>query len=214
MAEIVASDPEQLVEFVEDAIVYRLVWAVEAVRVRSEAHQDEFSELWTGRLAEVLEAGTMDRCAVILIHAGLGSRVAALAALDKYAADFADYQGMKGWLNSEALVEATHIANWPTAETAELWRGFVNSVSSEATRAWTIQRNNYSVNWRDGVTPKAGSPVRLVRRAVTRTEVYAPNYDGLGVLKYALPVLEGVVFGTITDKGEVEVTYHGPNKLK
>ena len=47
MAEIVYADPEGLVEFVNDAIVYRLVWAVEAVRVRSHAHQDEYADLWT-----------------------------------------------------------------------------------------------------------------------------------------------------------------------
>lgn len=60
MADIVASDPEFLVDFIEDVIVYRLVWAAEAVRVRSHSHQDEFADLWTGKFAESLEVGTLD----------------------------------------------------------------------------------------------------------------------------------------------------------
>ena len=75
-------------------------------RELTSAHHDDYAEVWTGRLAESLEAGTMDRSAVILIHAGLRSRIAALAALNDCPGDFTGYEGMKHWLRSNPVVDA------------------------------------------------------------------------------------------------------------
>ena len=214
MAEIVSADPEGLVEFVDDAIVYRLVWAVEAIRVRSHAHQDEYTDLWTGRVAEALEAGTTDRCAVILIHAGLGSRVAALAALQAFPADFEDYQGMKDWLNSEEVEEAAQSKNWPTPETADLWRSFVSSTCGDSTRPWSVQSKRFAASWRPGASPQVGAFVRLLKRGA-KTAICSPDFTPLGDLKQSLPNLPGVVFGNVTEGlEEIELTYHGPVSLK
>ena len=215
MAEIVETDPEALVEFVEDAIVYRLVWAIEAVRVRSVAHQDEYADIWSGRLAEVLEAGTMNRSAVFLIHAGLGSRVAALKALDDFPADFSDYGGMKEWLTSPPVREAGNVQNWPTAETADLWQSFVSSTYGESTKAWTIQSTQRSVNWRPEAVPTAGEFVRVVSRP-TRTEIYTADFRSLGSLRYTFSVpSEGVFFAKVADNlSSLDVTYYGPSSLK
>jgi hypothetical protein len=68
---------------------YRLVWVVEAVRVRCHAHHDVFVDVSTG--------------------------------------DFTDCQGLKSWLVSEAVL-TTQDAELAAAETADLWRGFVNSI--------------------------------------------------------------------------------------
>jgi len=217
MAEIVASDPEELVEFIETGIVYRLVWAVEAVRVRSQAHHDVFADRWTGRLAQTLEAGTSDRCAVILIHAGLGSRVAALAALSDVPGDFTDYQGMKSWLVSESVSYASRTQSWPTAETADLWRRFVNSTSDEATRPWKRQVKAYAVKWMNNVeTPPAGDVVRLVSRGTAKKmEIHTPDFIRIGELAQFMPSLSGVLFGKVSGiPNQLEVHYHGPEELK
>jgi replicative superfamily II helicase len=214
MAEIVAADPEGLVEFVDDAIVYRLVWAVEAIRVRSHAHQDEYSDLWTGRVAEALEAGTTERCAVILIHAGLGSRVAALAALQDFPSDFEDYQGMKDWLNSEEVAEAGQSNSWPTPETADLWSSFVNSTCGDSSRPWSIQSKRFAAVWHPGISPQEGEFVRLVRRGA-RTAICSSDFTQIGNLKHQLPNLPGVLFGNVAEGlAEVDLTYHGPVALK
>jgi hypothetical protein len=127
MADIISSDPEYFVEFIEDVIVYRLVWATEAVRVRSCAHQDEYAGLWTGELAEALEAGALDRSTVILIHAGLGSRVAAFNASDTDSD------------RSHSRMPAGRSADWPTPETSDLWRAILRSMDGESTSEWRVQ---------------------------------------------------------------------------
>lgn len=39
-----SGDNDQSVQFIEQAFVYNLPWAMEAVRVRAEAHEDLFSD--------------------------------------------------------------------------------------------------------------------------------------------------------------------------
>ncbi len=216
MAEIVQDSPEELVEFVEGALVYRLVWGVEAIRVRSQAHQDEFAELWTGKLAEALEAGTMNRSAVILIHAGLGSRVAALTALSEYPADFKDYAGMRDWLDSDSVAEASENESWPTEETAELWRRFIESLHGVSIREWKIQRKVRAVSWSNPKPPSQGQFVRIVHSSTgLKAEVRSPDFILLGELKVPLQKLPGIMWGTVGPAGnEIEVTYHGPSELK
>lgn len=216
MAEIVASDPEGLVEFIETGVIYGLVWAIEAVRVRSKAHTDEFAELWTGRLAQTLEAGTTDKCAILLIHAGLGSRVAALAALSDIPGDFSDLQEMKVWLASKRVAQASMTQDWPTAETAELWRAFRDSLSDEATRTWTRQVKTYNVIWRDTPPPTAGSFLRIVGRGVgKRTEVHTSDFSQVGELNRALTPRPGVMYGVaMSDPNQIEIHYDGPHALK
>ena len=217
MSEIAAESPEELVQFIEDVVVYRLVWAVEAVRVRSQAHQDDFAELWTGRLAQALESGTMERSAVILVQAGLGSRIAALAALRVCPGDFADFAGMKQWLSSESVVEASKSSSWPTGETAELWRTFARLTSGGSARKWRIQRKVRTVRWNessDHLSPGDLVRLRNSTRSAARTEVFTPDFTLLGELTRELPELKGIVFGTVRpNRQEIEVTYKGPDNL-
>jgi len=214
MAEIVATDPEGLVEFIDDAIVYRLVWALEAVRVRSVAHEDVYADLWTGTLGGILEAGTTNACAVILIHAGLGSRVAALAALDDFPADFKDLAGMNVWLTSEEVGDASKSDKWPTPETAELWRTFLDSTCGDSTRPWSVQSKRRGVTWRPDFEPIADQLVRI-RNRPSRTEVCTPDFKTIGVLKFPVAQLRGVLFGRIAPGlNEIDLTYHGSNVLK
>ena len=189
---------------------------MEAIRVRSQAHQDVYATLWTGRLAGALEAGTMDRSAVILVHAGLGSRVAALAALNDFPGDFEDYEGMKAWLTSKPVVDAGRVQDWPTKDTADLWRAFVDSTHGESTRVWKVQSRNCRVKWDDGVSTYRDELVRVLKRSSSgRAEVYTPDFVHLGELREVLPTLVGAVYGRISPAGDgIELTYHGPDKLK
>lgn len=215
MAEIVAAEPEDLVEFIETGIIYGLVWAIEAIRVRSKAHADDYADLWTGRLAQTLEAGTTDKCAILLIHAGLGSRVAALAALADIPGSFTDFQELKEWLASEPVAQASMTANWPTPETAELWRTFRHSLSDEATRTWTCTVKNYDVTWHKE-PPAEGCLLRIVNPSIGgRAQVQTPDFVTIGELNRILRPVAGVMFAvTTSDPKQVAVNYQGPHEFK
>ena len=158
----------------------------------------------------------MNRSAVILIHAGLGSRVAALTALNEYPGDFKDYAGMREWLDSESVTEASESERWPTPETAELWRRFIESLHGVSLREWKIRRKVRAVNWSNPKPPPPGQLVRIVHTSTgLKAEARTPDFALLGELKAPLQRLTGLIWGTVAPSGsEIEVTYHGPSEFK
>jgi hypothetical protein len=64
----------EIVDFLEGALVYRLVWALESIRVRAIAVGEVAEESFNGRTALAVETGTPNQSASLLIHAGFGSR--------------------------------------------------------------------------------------------------------------------------------------------
>ncbi|MWA29849.1 DEAD/DEAH box helicase [Burkholderia pseudomallei] len=65
---------------IEDAFVYRLVWAIEAIRMRRRAYGIE-SEMLEGAGAAALETGVPQAMMAMLIRNGLPSRIAAITAV-------------------------------------------------------------------------------------------------------------------------------------
>jgi hypothetical protein len=105
-----AAQPSKTLQFVEGGLVYRLPWAMEAIRVRAAANGDtvdmfdlalEDHEL--GLAVPTVETGTLNRSASILIQAGLNSRLAAIKAVTDTGAAFATGQELRQWLVSEAV---------------------------------------------------------------------------------------------------------------
>jgi hypothetical protein len=108
---------------VEDAFSYRLVWALEALRTR------RVSLGWSplivaGGGAAALETGVPQLMMAMLIRAGLPSRRTAMLAISGGHAAFLDGAGMREWLVSDPIIAFTGAGNWPTAETAALWKRF------------------------------------------------------------------------------------------
>jgi hypothetical protein len=70
--------------FVEGGLVYRLPWAMEAIRVRGIANDDivgvfdaRLDDFELGLAVPAVETGTLNRSASILIQAGFNSRAVA-----------------------------------------------------------------------------------------------------------------------------------------
>jgi hypothetical protein len=108
---------------IEEAFGYRLVWALEALRTR------RVSLGWSpmivaGGGAAALETGVPQLMMATLIRAGLPSRRASMLAVKDGGAAFVDTQGMREWLESKQITALTDAGNWPTAETAALWKRF------------------------------------------------------------------------------------------
>ena len=108
LAAIAAGQESETLQFIEGGLVYRLPWAMEAIRVRAAANGDtvgvdfllEDHEL--GLAVPAVETGTLNRSASILIQAGFNSRLAAIKAVTDTGATFQTGQELRQWLNSEA----------------------------------------------------------------------------------------------------------------
>jgi hypothetical protein len=113
MAELAAGD-EDVLRFVENGLIYKLPWGMEAVRVRGVANGDSFGDGTTlgdyemGFAVPAVETGTLNRSAALLMQAGFNSRLAAVKAVTDTRATFEDSRGLIAWLTSEEVMALTN----------------------------------------------------------------------------------------------------------
>jgi len=141
---------------VEDAFMYRLVWALEAIRTRR-LSLGWSPEIIAGGAAASLETGVPQFMMAMLIRAGLPSRRAAMVAVREGSASFVTPAEMRDWLGSNEIAAFTDQGDWPTADAAALWRRFRTEVLSAGIQAWTTTSWKRLLDLPDGATvPPAG----------------------------------------------------------
>ncbi|MCQ4634019.1 DEAD/DEAH box helicase [Shinella sp. CPCC 100929] len=126
---------------VEDAFVYRLVWAIEAVRMRRRAEGGE-SDTIEGSAAATIEAGVPQTMMAMLVRAGLPSRIAAMAAIRETKPAFVTRGEMNQWLGSNEIAALSDQPDWPTANTGSIWKQFRNEALSGPVVKWAAQEWN------------------------------------------------------------------------
>ena len=166
LAATVAGQEAEALQFIEGGLVYRLPWAMEALRVRAAANDDvvgvfglalEDHEL--GLAVPAVETGTMNRSASILIQAGFNSRLAAIKAVTDTAATFTTGAELRAWLRSPGLAAWSAQPNWPTTETRAMWLEFTQEFAPSDNRTWA--RRDYLGNVQRFATPASpGMPVK------------------------------------------------------
>ena len=127
----------EYVELIEDAFMYRLVWALEAVRVRrhSLGWEPEDGTI-AGAAAACVDTGLPDFRMTLLVRGGLASREAAQAVVRELDPEFFDGSGMRRWLASDVVADLSLREDWPSESTAWLWHRFRNEALSNRERAW------------------------------------------------------------------------------
>lgn len=121
---------------VEDAFIYRLVWAIEAVRMKRRA-EGGVSEFLEGTAAACLETGLPQGMMAMLVRAGLPSRITAKAVIEETQPVFVSLSEMNTWLGSNEVTVLSDQADWPTPETAAIWRQFRSDALSGPVQKWT-----------------------------------------------------------------------------
>lgn len=143
---IAAGQESETLQFIEGGLVYRLPWAMEAIRVRGVANGDTIDGLLTlddyelGLAVAAVETGTLNRSAAILIQAGFNSRLGAIKAVTDSGATFQTAQALRHWLDSGELVAWTVQPDWPTPETRAMWIEFAQSFTPRVNRVWADRR--------------------------------------------------------------------------
>ncbi|QKD02821.1 DEAD/DEAH box helicase [Mesorhizobium loti] len=207
--------------FVESGLVYRLPWAMEAIRVRGLANGDviggmgaSLDDFDLSRAVSAIETGTMNRSASILIQAGFSSRLAAIKAINDTGATFGNGVELQQWLASEIVTQVSHQPDWPTAETHAMWLSFVGSFAPRETTVWKDQRYQAPVTWVPGLVQPAGTPVRL-HSINGHGVVVSADGQYLGTLGAPLnPARKGLVRSAIMPEGDrIFISYLGPEDL-
>jgi hypothetical protein len=176
----------ETLQFVEGELVFRLPWALEAIRVRAATHGDtveglSMTDFELGQAVSAVETGTLNRSASILIQAAFNSRLAAIKAVTDTGATFENGQELRQWLNSNDVVARSALADWPTVETRAMWTEFLQSFERSDNRTWADRRYWANVAWL-GVPPPPGTPVQIYEFA-DQARALAADGGPLGTLQ-------------------------------
>ena len=212
-------DPDTL-RFIEDALIYRLPWGMEAVRVRGLAHDDRIGDGSTladfdlGRAVAAVETGTLKVSAAVLIKAGFSSRIAAIKVVTDCGGTFTTVSELRRWVGSDIVKEMGTNLDWPTPETHDLWQTFVEGLQVGQRSAWRKSEATIQVDWYNGITPTAGLPIRLVNRG-QNFGVFSADYEPIGTTDAVFaPGYRGILRATVSDDTSViKLSYLGPENL-
>lgn len=203
------------VELIEDAFMYRFVWALEAVRVRRASYGWE-ADIGTvpGAAAACVDTGLPDYRMTRLVRGGLASREAAKIAVKELDPDFFDGSGMRRWLASRRVAELSEQEDWPSASTGALWRRFRCEALSDSEPAWRCYSESFDISrlhdgesWNDAL-------VRLEPDLDDGgTWLTGPDFRKIGWLENSIEVEpNSVVYAEVhVDESEVQVRRVGPD---
>lgn len=218
IAAVAAGQETETLRFVEGGLVYRLPWAMEAIRVRAIANGETIGDfpIDDHELAfavSAVETGTLSRPASILIQAGFNSRLAAIKVIDDTGATFQTGQELRQWLNSEALSAWSALPNWPTLETRAMWIEFTRSFSPNENLVWVDRRYWVEVEW-FSPPPTSGTPVQIYEWS-GHPHVFSTDGLPLGFVQAGLnPGRTGLLHAEVAPDGDgVDIKYIGPNDL-
>lgn len=218
VAGALSEDNDEAIQFIEQAFVYNLPWAMEAVRVRAEAHEDLFSDevklsdYPRAHAVAALETGTLSIAAATLIQAGFGSRLAAIRAVADTGATFDSMSGLMGWLASDEVVALSAAPDWPTPESHPLWVEFNGPGGAQATQAWAATEYTSGITWRGAPMPP-GTPLRLGGGPGKERSVFTADFREVGTIGWA-PSPHGLIVADATgDSGKFALEHIGPGKV-
>jgi hypothetical protein len=194
---------------IEDAFVYRLVWAVEAIRTRRVAHGWDGGELnCAGMAASCLDTGLPDFRMAMLVRAGLPSRSASKSVVEEMDPHFLDRSGLRSWLTSETVVERSLNAEWPSVDTASIWTRFRSGLIQQISETWSVQTTTVTlakdIEFTGLLRVEWGNPAG--------TFVSTADFKNKSrIIEDIEPLLSGISYARRYEDGSFEVTQIGPN---
>ena len=210
LASIVEICGETGVDLLEDALSYRLPWAMEAVRVHGNAIGHMTAESLVGLAAQAVEVGSMNQSVIVLIHHGLQSREAARIAVEDTGAAFSDETGLRAWLDSDEVGEKSRQSDWPSPEVRYSWLKFFQKGVRERITAWHRKDYTLEVEWKV-VPPEPGTQLVLTAiQADGKNRICSPGYAVLGGSRYGVAVENLVGAWAGPEQNQIRLQYFGP----
>ena len=223
IATLSGNKDDEVFQFIEQVVVYRLAWGMDAVRVRGLANDDlinedglRMSDYELDYAVAAVETGSLNRSATLIMQSGFGSRSAAIRIAQEKFLNFQDYRDLRRWIESEEVASFFNDVNWPTPETHGLWISFVKNFSSATQSRWRKQRLRARVIWNKKSRPDPKSALKIITKPNGKSTVLNAQRDRLGKLKRKLnPSRKGLLLATVTDAtaDKVQIVYYGPNDL-
>jgi hypothetical protein len=194
--------------FVQDGVVFRLVWAAEAVRVQaaSTAHA-RAEELRDGPML-TLTHGVPCVPAAILCQAGYPSRVGALWLVRTLPATFTDFEGMREWMRATESTTAKDDF-WEGPDHRVLWARVSAPTRTDAPRRWRRLTLVLSPRWTTRV-PAPGTFVRVLPTGRRSVVLCSDALVSLGTADLPLDPRGALLDADVLSEELLRIRYFGP----
>jgi len=215
-AEVVDIGGEEGVDFFQDAVMYRLAWAMEAVRVHATTIGHDGADNIRGLAAMAVEAGSANPSVISLLRSGLNSRDVAKAAVESTGANFVDRTGMLGWLESDEVQARSGQEDWPTPEGRSTWLRFIETIRQGNRVRWRRSRQTVHVDWLDPASPPEPGSYVVLETIDQQAWVLQPDFTPLGRLISPLERSRNdIVEARVGQQpGTVHIEYFGPRSVR
>ncbi|TSA58584.1 MAG: DEAD/DEAH box helicase, partial [Methylophilaceae bacterium] len=186
--------------FIEEGLIYRLPWGLEAIRVRAQANQDVIADgaiiddYEVGLVVPAIESGTLNRSAALLMQAGFNSRKAAIQAVRSTNATFTNSRQFKRWLTSDEVFDLASRFDWPTPETSTLWWKFVEEYQPTSESTWNVVNEYIPVVWLPEYIPQSGSFVKILNYDTGKTQVLRSDGEKVGLLQLRYDLIKTGIY--------------------
>lgn len=217
ITEGITTDIDSTLKFIEDALVYRLPWGLEAIRVRAQANEDEIingstiDDYELDLVVPAIENGTLNRSSAMLMQAGFNSRQAAIYAVNSTNASFTNSRQFEHWINSDLVFDLSLGFDWPTIETSALWWTFLEEYQPTSKNTWNNHNELVSVDWLQNQNPQLGIVVKLWNTKEGHTKVIASDGEQIGILHMRYKFLDRGIYSSVVAENNnfLYVTYWG-----
>jgi hypothetical protein len=199
-------DGARVQAFIQDGVIFKLVWAAEAVRVQAAAiGHARVNELGDGP-AFSLTYGVPSIEAALLCQTGFSSRVGATWVARQLGASFSDVEGMHEWMaRYDAVLSDPEF--WESEDQHLMWSVRSSDRSDPYPTQWERQTYEIDVAWQE--RPAAGTVVRIVPTSRRHITVCSDDLVTLGTGAMPVDAEDALLEGVVIDDRRVLVVRFG-----
>lgn len=202
-----ARDAHRTQVFVQEGVVFKLVWAAEAVRVQAIATGHARAEELGDGPAFALTYGVPSIPAALLCQMGFSSRKGAVWVSREQSAVFTDMDGLRGWLQeNDGLLSLAEF--WPSEDYYLLWTQASAPTTTDYPKPWKHGSYIVSVDWKNAPAP-ANSVVRVIAGKDHSSTICGADLAPLGMAELPFDPHGAALRAKAVSNGKIQIEYFG-----
>lgn len=202
-----ARDAHRTQVFVQEGVVFKLVWAAEAVRVQAIATGHARAEELGDGPAFSLTYGVPSIPAALLCQMGFPSRTGAVWVTRELSAAFTDMDGLRDWLReNDGLLSLAEF--WPSEDYYLLWTQASAPTTTDYPKPWKHSSHTISVDWKSAPAP-ANSVVRVIAGNDRSSTICGADLVPFGTAELPFDPHGAALSAKVVSKGTVQIEYFG-----